>query len=224
MTSTEWELQERLTAMWSQDGVVIDGERHMLVAWEVMAPSWKINDARWKFDEPSIDFLMVNRSGRLTAVELKRVVSGITPAWRVLCQVTHRALLLEREFSPDRLEGAYRGCVSGGHGRVGGGQSESLAERHRAFFRLDQPRRLGGGGFRRAVAATSFGPSWPSVLAEFNRLAWPDLIDRLSDLGEFGEGVARREGRRLRDLLPAGKAELSGPVRSLSIPRALLSS
>jgi len=214
---TEWELQKSLTSRWSREGVEIDGERHMLVAWEVMAPSWRINDARGKFDEPSIDFLIADRSGRLTTVELKRVVPGIKPAWRVLCQVTDRAVRLQRTFSPDKLEGAYRACAAGLHGRVGRGEVRGLSDRHREFFDLDQPCQLGRAGFGRAVAATGFGPSWPSVLAEFNRLEWPDLVDRLSAQGELGKGSTHREPRRLRDLLPPGKAELAGPICSLLI-------
>lgn len=220
MTLTEWELQDRLTRLWLRDGVEIGGDRQMLVAWEVMTPSWGINDAHGKFDEPSIDFLVVDRSGRLMAVELKRVVPGIRPAWRALCQVTHRAVLLERTFSPDRLEGAYRACATGTHGRVGRGEVQSLADRHREFFGLGQSLRLGEGGFRRAVAATGFGPSWPSVLAEFNRLDWSDLVHRLSDQGELRQGAIHREPRRLRDLPPPARAELVGPVCSLSIAMA----
>lgn len=214
--ATEWELQESLTTLWSRDGVEIGGERHMLVAWEVMAPSWEINDAHGKFDEPSIDFLVIDRSGRLTAIELKRAVSGIKPAWRVLCQVTHRAVMLRREFSRERLEGAYLACAGGAHGRVGQGDIESLAERHRSFFGLDASRELGKGEFGRVVAATAFGPSWTSVQDEFNSLEWPRLIERLRGLGELQQGVSRREGRRLSEIAPPA-GELVGPVSSLLV-------
>ena len=218
MTMTEWELQNRLTRRWSSDGVEIDGERQMLVAWEVMVPSWGINDAHGKFDEPSIDFVVADRSGLLMAVELKRTVPGVRPAWRVLCQVTHRAVRLGRTFSPDRLERAHRSCAAGAHGRIGHGEIETLADRHCGFFDLDGPRQLGRGGIRRAVAATGFGPGWPSVLAEFNRLEWPALMERLSGQGEFELGAIHREPRRLRDLPPPDGTELAGPVRSLTIP------
>jgi hypothetical protein len=216
VTSTEWALQEHLTDVWSRDGVEIGGQLHMLVAWEVMAPSWQINDARGKFDEPSIDFLVVDRAGRLTAMELKRAVSGIKPAWRVLCQVTHRAVMLKRDFSREQLEGAYLACASGAHGRVGRGEIESLSDRHRWFFDLSESLELGQGGFGRVVAATAFGPSWTSVQDEFNALEWTRLIERLGELGELQQGASRREGRRLSELdLPAGN--LVGPVSSLLV-------
>lgn len=218
---TEWQLQERLTELWSREGVEIDGERHMLVAWEVMAPSWRINDAHGKFDEPSIDFLAADRSGRLIVIELKRTVRGSRPAWRVLCQVTYRAMRLAQTFSLDGLERAYMEAAGGLHGRVGRQAVPSLAERHREFFGLNglnsRPD-LGVGGFRRAVAALEFGPGWGLVLSEFNALAWPDLMTRLSEQGEFEPGKSHKEPLRLRDLAEPTRGQLAEPIVTLRIP------
>ena len=45
----EWKLQKELTARWAEEGIDLAGEHLSLVAWEVMLPSWHINDAhgRW---------------------------------------------------------------------------------------------------------------------------------------------------------------------------------
>ena len=215
---TEWQLQERLTARWVRDGVEVDGERHMLVAWEVMAPSWGINDSRGFFGEPSVDFLAADRSGRLLAVELKLAIRGTRPAWRALCQVTHRAMRLAQTFSLDGLERAYLEAAGGLHGRVGRQAVPSLAERHRQFFGLNSRPDFGVGGFGRAVAALEFGPSWGLVLSEFNALAWPDLMTRLSEQGEFEPGRSHKEPLRLRDLAEPTRGQLAGPIVTMPIP------
>ena len=71
---TEWELQIALTRRWAGEGANVAGRRHMLVAWEVMAPSYEINDYR-RFGEPAIDFLLVDEDGQLRAVEVKTLAS-----------------------------------------------------------------------------------------------------------------------------------------------------
>jgi len=108
----EWQLQQRLTVGWIRDGIEIGGEKHFLVAWGVMVPSWKINDASKYWAEPSIDFLAADKEGVPTAIELKMKVTGSKPTWRVLCQVTHRSMLLRDTFSSDRLVAARLAALS----------------------------------------------------------------------------------------------------------------
>lgn len=74
MSLTEWQLQSLSTQRWVREGVDLDGERLLLFAWEVMTPSWQINDAQRYWNEPSIDFLCLDEQGRLVAIELKRKV------------------------------------------------------------------------------------------------------------------------------------------------------
>ena len=97
----------------------------------------------------------------------------------------------------------------------------SLAERHREFFGLNSCTDLGIDGFRRAVAALEFGPGWDLVLSEFNALAWPDLMTRLSEQGEFEPGRSHKEPLRLRDLPETTRGQLAGPVVTLRIPAYL---
>ena len=72
---TEWELQELLTPLWMERGIDLAGEQLVLVAWEVMLPSWKINDPSetWL---PSIDFVALDSDARLVAIELKTSIRG----------------------------------------------------------------------------------------------------------------------------------------------------
>ncbi len=210
---TEWQLQDALTKPWSTNGVQHGDERLMLVAWEVMFPSWKINDAHHKFNEPSIDFIAIDTVGRLVAIELKLVISGAKPAWAVLCQVSHRAVLIERTVEAPLLCCAHDTCMSGGAGRVvATPPSAPLWERHAKFFGLSVPLTAWSYGVRRIVAASRFTDRYATIEHEFNadpERAIHDLKQQYrSTNGEFD---------RLDAVLPLQDGELPTPVEHLQV-------
>lgn len=127
---TEWVLQAELTRRWATNGACVDGVRCMLVAWEVMLPSWRINDSSRHWNEPSLDFLLADEDFNLVVMELKRAVPGVVPAWRVLSQVTHRSLLILETATADLIESSWRDCWSGQHGRVDSASIDSMMEAH----------------------------------------------------------------------------------------------
>ncbi|MCK6530745.1 hypothetical protein L6R50_25360 [Myxococcota bacterium] len=214
----EHELQGRLTERWTAEGLQIDGRRYFLVAWEVMSPSWRINDAGKHWAEPSADFLVVDEQMRFTVVELKRSITGVKPCWLVLSQVTHRAVELARTITQAKLEQAYSACWSGAHGRVHGPKSLlPLAEHHRQFFGLAACVQVGAGPreFHRCVAAQDFGRAWTSVVREFNRLDGNALLARVrSELTSKG---AEREVNRLTAISAGDLDRLRSPVTSLEV-------
>ncbi|MDC0359174.1 hypothetical protein OAM92_00420 [Acidimicrobiales bacterium] len=214
----EFQLQELLTPRWLADGIQLGDERLMLVAWEVMLPSWDINDSTKRWNEPSIDFLGLDESGRLAAIELKMVVPGRKPAWAVLCQLTHRAVGLSRSFTPDLLAGAYAACRGGGHGRGVGQESlaGSLPELAQEFFEHDSPVPIDGQPMRRIVAATEFGPQFCGIHSEFNVTPITAVLDRLAAEYPTGKGQAAREFQRVRRLSPS-ENELVSPVEVLVV-------
>lgn len=132
---TEWLLQESLTRRWLDSGICLGDEKLLLAAWEVMVPWWGINDAGARWNEPSIDFLAIDGSGRLVAIELKVAVPGRKPAWAVVCQVTHRAVRIARTATPERLERAHAACIRGEHGRTefSTGEVASISSRFSEF-------------------------------------------------------------------------------------------
>lgn len=193
---TEWELQSTLTERWASEGLKINDCLQFLVAWEVMSPSWRINDAKIYWSEPSIDFIFADKHMTLTAVELKRKISGIKPGWLVLSQVTHRVVELLRTISQEKLESAYMACWSGDHGRIQRPKHlPSLSERHRQFFALSSPIEFMPHEIRRCVAALQFGRSWPAILRDFNQLAGSTLQARIRT--ELTSKAAKREVDRL---------------------------
>jgi hypothetical protein len=213
---TEHQLQKRLTQEWLSDGVQLGSERLFLAAWEVM-DNYGINSAQHGFGRPAIDFLLLDRSGRLVAVELKMQVQTALDSWAVLCQVTHRAHLLAAAFSPERLRSAYELCHSGQRGRVDlRSDVEDLEQAHARFFGSSPLAPMPGTPIRRVVAAPVFGGSWPTILEQFStgsREAVGQLLGRYS--GRTGRG---REIRRWLDL-PAVSVPLVMPeVATLAVP------
>ncbi|MCA1702056.1 MAG: hypothetical protein LC808_01805 [Actinobacteria bacterium] len=101
----EWKLQDALTETWARDGLSVNGERLFLAAREVMT-DWRINDRLRHFNLPSIDFLFLDAQGQMLALELKPKIATPRDAWSVLCQVTHRAVELKRNFAACKLKGS----------------------------------------------------------------------------------------------------------------------
>ena len=214
---SEWHLQNLLTSRWIDEGVLIGNRRHMLVAWEVMVPSWRINDASRYWAEPSIDFLMADADGHLIAVELKIEIPGVKPRWRVLCQVTHRAIVLSRTWSPNKLQSAYDACHSGDHGRVSKSCSQRINEDHRRFFGLDQGVRFDASSLGRVVAATAFGPRFDEVRNRFNGMDASQMVTELGRLGLLNGSPKNRDAERLRTVLErGGLPEL--PIEFIVVP------
>jgi hypothetical protein len=155
---TEWHVQRVLTKSWLEgQRVVFASEPLLLTAWEVMS-NYRINDARRHWNHPSIDFLFLDRSGHLVALELKRRVQSPRDAWSVLCQVTHRAYLLGEGYEETRLEAAYRDCWAGLDGRrVATSQVVDLHVAHARTFRQDPLDELPGWPMSRHVDTRATG-------------------------------------------------------------------
>ena len=182
MTATEWEIQKEITHHWIANGVVINGDRLFLAAWEVMVKSWWINDSKKHWAEPSIDFLLLDKTGNVWLVEMKRYVKKPRDAWEALCQVTHRAIALMKTYSFENIESAFIAAYSGQHGRVeSSSEAASLVDSHKDFFGLENPlsaNSIGKNPFRRVVAAIEFGGSWEDVRQRFDS-------EELSSLQEY---------------------------------------
>ncbi len=216
----EWVLQQELTKRWLDRGIGLADEDLLLVAWELMVPSWAINDALMRWNEPSIDFLAMDKAGRLVAIELKVAVPGRKPAWAVLCQVTHRAVCISRTAAPELVERAHEECLRGDHGRseVSSGEVASLSSRFRELFGADlhQPA-PSGRGIRRVVAATSFGPSFEAIRRRFDQIPLANVVEDLSAGNPGSKSQAARECRRLGGILPISAFELATPVETLIV-------
>jgi hypothetical protein len=199
-----------LTRRWcSSRPVVLAGERLWLVAWEVMT-DYRINDAKRHWALPSVDFVFLDREGRMVVLELKRHVQRPKDAWSVLCQVTHRAQVLGERYDEALLISAYQDCRSGTDGRLTPlAHIDPLRAAHaRAFARRPLPR-LPGVPVRRLVMAESFGASFPRVLSGFTHADRTEVNDRLNRY------AAHREFTRFRTLGDRTDVVDPAPIRAV---------
>ena len=214
----EFQLQLVLADLWARGGVSLDGgERLLLVAREVMVPTWEINDSHRRWNLPSIDFLALDASTRLVAIELKVRVSEPKHAWLALCQVTHRAVQLGRTYTSDRLSTAWRAGSLVQHKQIGNAAVSDIFEEHRVFFGLASPRARAATDVRRIIAATEFGGTFPSIVANFNARPLLRTLDDLDDRYQAAR-APRSEFQRVRDVMPLQPTELSTGVEALLVP------
>lgn len=214
----EWELQRRLTKIWVKEGIEVHGTELFLLAWEVMHPSWEINNGGERWDQPSLDFVFCDRRGDLWGLEIKRSITSARHAYCALCQVTTRVVGLAgalRDGDGDgyaKMQDAHMSTWCGHNGRVEHCKRDSVDLRrdHRKFYRLSQPLRpshFNRGEMRRMVGALRFGCDWCESLHRFNSAKPSELLAQFRKLG-IGSHKEVTRFRDHRDEI----AKLSQPV------------
>lgn len=200
----EHKLQHELTQRWIERGLDITGRRCMLLAWEPMFPSWETNYYKSKWDEPSLDFVFVDETGTLYALELKPEVQAPGAAWRALAQVTHRAALIHRSRTFEKLQMAFV-LSRTHHSRNAPGASGDgleLLERHWEYFGLGEPlmaEAFTTGPVARVVGARRFGPSWAAVRERFTCESEVEIVAHLKTY------KANRDNRAMTQLVELGR-------------------
>ena len=199
---TEWSLQKRLTRSWlgGEPAVLVD-EELFLAAWEVMT-DFRINDSRRHWNAPSIDFVFLDRAGRMVLLELKREIRTPREGWSVVCQVTHRSHELAAGYSQARLEMAYVDCHSGADGRkTGSVVPTDLVQAHADMFSQSALTELPGCPVRRVIMAKEFGSAlarscrWQTRRQEVRSslsLGGTSLVARSSDTSRPSRGSCVR--------------------------------
>lgn len=209
---TEWSLQKRLTRSWlGGEPAILDGEELLLAAWEVMT-DFRINDSRRHWNAPSIDFVFLDRAGRMVLVELKRAIRTPRESWSVVCQVTHRSHELAAGYSQARLEIAYVDCHSGADGRTTGSVVPTdLVQAHADIFRESALTELPGCPVRRVIMAKEFGSAFGQVLSLANSRAREQVVAAL------GRYKPRGEIRRYLDLPVDPSFVDAEPIRAVTV-------
>jgi len=167
LIKTEWDIQDELTARWIKDGGAICNQKKLFfVAREVMSPSWLINDKNNKWNEPSIDFVFIDAKGQIWLIEVKRAIKTPRDAWSALCQVSHRAVQLQKSYSFAKLSSAYLSTQDNGIPH-----KSDLLEEHKIHFDLSNPISVDAirdGPFRRVVAANSIAENFSDISSHFS--------------------------------------------------------
>lgn len=214
---TEHHLQVELTRLWAREGIPGGpSDRIMLLGWEVMLPSWRINDARLQWSEPSVDFIGIDRFGHLVLVESKVNLRGVKPVLDAAAQLTAAALLCERSAKQDGVL-AMLAALSRGHNDRGIPVREprgvtEVFETHQRFFNLQRPLLCIASGTQRVLAVRQPGRG---VADKVLRLRTPEVA---VDLDQFYAAYSHsRMYARLAKLLPVSDGELSGPIRFIEV-------
>lgn len=107
----EWELQHYLTKKWRKENLYYNGFEYHLVCWELMFPSWDINDKRTKWNQISIDFILYSiELSELLCVELKNIIKGKKNLLSAYCQTTHRTIHFKEQYDIRKLNRARKLC------------------------------------------------------------------------------------------------------------------
>ncbi|MBL0317569.1 MAG: hypothetical protein IPP69_18135, partial [Flavobacteriales bacterium] len=107
----EWQLQDQLTISWIHNLPIIEGLVFDVVAWELMFPSWKINDNKGKWNEVSVDFILFDRDQTFLCLELKNEIKEQRALLSAYCQTLRTHLFLQ-QYNPERMRSAHLSCFN----------------------------------------------------------------------------------------------------------------
>ncbi len=117
----EWELQHYLTKKWRKENLYYNSFEYHLVCWELMFPSWEINDKRTKWNEISIDFILYSiELSEFLCVELKNIVKGKKNLLSAYCQATQRTIHFIEQYDVKKLNRARKLCHTSSINERGG--------------------------------------------------------------------------------------------------------
>lgn len=213
----EWDLQEAATLEWARNGAHSPVLGHLqLVAWEVMFPSWHINEhiprpgRGW---QPSVDFVLLTEANELVLVEMKpRLTCGV--ARSAFIQVSHRAILATGSFSTELLLQAFKECLDGAAERSfpEGFNSQEIAER----VRQCDPQKA----VHRVLTSATYREDALELIHTFNTMDHQALLGRL-----ISEPASKPNVSLFSDISPSGFDELqANPVVYLPFDGGLASS
>ena len=107
----EWELQHYLTKKWRKENLNYNSIEYSLICWELMFPSWDINDNRTKWNEISIDFILYSTElNEFLCVELKNIIKGKKNLLSAYCQATQRTINFIEQYDVKKLNRARKLC------------------------------------------------------------------------------------------------------------------
>ena len=107
----EWELQHYLTKKWRKENLYYNSIKYRLICWELMFPSWDINDNKTKWNEISTDFIFYSiELSELLCVELKNIIKGKKNLLSAYCQTTHRTIHFTEQYDSKKLNRARNQC------------------------------------------------------------------------------------------------------------------
>jgi len=176
----EWELQHYLTKKWRKENLYYNGFEYHLVCWELMFPSWEINDKRTKWNEISIDFILYSiELSEFLCVELKNILKGKKNLLSAYCQATQRTIHFIEQYNVKKLNRARKLC-----------HTSSINERGGINSKIDEIKFSKKPSIKRVLMAKSF----PSNASDF--IDYLNILNRNELQNEYSIYSTNKEFER----------------------------
>jgi len=175
----EWELQEILSSNWRQKNLEYNSDEFRLICWELMFPSWSINDNKRKWNEISIDFIFYSeKTETFICGELKNKIKGRKNLLSAYCQTVQRSIRFIQQYSPSKMNKAMKECFK-----------HSPAERGGEILDVENIRFPKEPRIKMALLALEFPEKSNENIEKWNNLGLMELkgeITHYSENKEFG--------------------------------------
>jgi hypothetical protein len=181
---TEWELQDQLTVQWIKSPLQFQGTSYFLVAWELMFPSWEINNNKKKWNEVSVDFILFDGKETFLCLELKNILKGQKPLLAAYCQAVHRSNLFATQYHSDKIAKAHFACFDS----MNSYRIREFSYPRREFIFPTHPT------VKTVLAAREFPSNNEVSILKWNEMDWQSFKD------EIGKYVATKEMNRMMEL------------------------
>ena len=170
LNMNEWELQHYLTKKWRKENLYYNGFEYHLVCWELMFPSWDINDKRTKWNEISIDFILYSiELSEFLCVELKNIIKGKKNLLSAYCQATQRTIHFIEQYDVKKLNRARNRC-----------HTSSINERGGIDSTIDEIKFSKKPAIKRVLMAKSFQSNASGFIDSLNALNRSELQNEYS--------------------------------------------
>jgi hypothetical protein len=107
---TEWEYQDIITARYLTQALEVDNREFYLIAWEIMFPSWRMNDKKRGRWEKSIDFMFFDLNDTFLLLELKAKINTSKQFEKAKHQLESRVPLFISSYSEENLYKIINDC------------------------------------------------------------------------------------------------------------------
>lgn len=172
----EWDLQHTLSTKFRSERLQFGSVEFELVCWELMFPSWSVNDKFSKWNETSIDFIFYSENKNLfLCVELKNNLKTKKELLSAYCQVTQRAVKFSEQFSIEKITNARNECFKNAPTKRGGPEKAKK-------LKIKENSKVG-----RILIANNFLKNYEALIEEWNKLSYEELLELVNSYTENTE-------------------------------------
>ena len=172
----EWDLQNSLSKYWRDNALLFESEYFKLICWELMFPSWSINDNKRKWNEISIDFIFyAQESKTFICGELKNVIKSRKELLSAYCQTITRSMEFTRQYSCEKMNSAMKECFSNSSNERGG-----VTKKETINFSAKP-------NVKMILFAYKFPKNTYETIRRWNRMTFEEIIDLVETYSENKE-------------------------------------